>query len=68
MRASRRNGGGRGALLALALAPVLALSGCNWDVDPLASLGASLKKVCRSSDSCSTHDSDPGRYGAPTGG
>jgi hypothetical protein len=50
------------ALRALALAALLALSGCAWDVDPLASLGASLKKVCRSSDSCSSHDAAPGRY------
>jgi hypothetical protein len=55
--------GAGGALSAmLALVVLLALAGCNWDVDPLASLGASLKKTCRSSDSCSTHDPDPGRY------
>jgi hypothetical protein len=44
------------------LGALLALAACNWDVDPLASIGASLKKACRSSDSCSTHDPDPGRY------
>ena len=60
--ARRRLARGRAALTTLAIGAALALSGCNWDVDPLASLGASLKKACRSSDSCSTHDADPGRY------
>lgn len=53
---------GRAALAVAALGAALALAACNWDVDPLASIGASLKKACRSSDSCSTHDPDPGRY------
>ena len=46
----------------LAAAALLSLAACGWDIDPLSSLGASLKKVCRSSDSFSTHDPDPGRY------
>jgi len=53
---------GRAALAALLGCALLSLSACNWEVDPLASIGASLKKACRASDSCSTHDPDPGRY------
>ncbi|HVO14379.1 MAG TPA: hypothetical protein VMV26_04155 [Alphaproteobacteria bacterium] len=63
MRAPYALGGiGRAALATVVLGALLALAACNWDVDPLASIGASLKKACRSSDSCSTHDPDPGRY------
>jgi outer membrane lipopolysaccharide assembly protein LptE/RlpB len=46
----------------LAAAALLSLAACGWEIDPLSSLGASLKKVCRSSDSCTVHDPDPGRY------
>ena len=50
-------------LVAMAAATaLLSLAACGWQIDPVASLGASLKKVCRSSESCSTHDRDPGRY------
>jgi outer membrane lipopolysaccharide assembly protein LptE/RlpB len=48
--------------MALAAAALLSLAACGWENDPLSSLGASLKKVCRSSDSCTVHDPDPGRY------
>jgi hypothetical protein len=47
---------------ALAAGAVLAVSACGWEIDPIASVGSSLKKVCGSSDSCSAHDRDPGRY------